>query len=117
MQKLFFPFLAVLLISCRNDHLPDPAPACDSSSVTYSATIRPLLQQKCFSCHSGAVLSGGVDLGYYNNVKYYADEGSLWSVTCRNGNYPPMPPDAGSRLDECQLGKLKKWIREGAPNN
>lgn len=99
--------------------MPEPSTtiACDSTLVTYSGTIRPLLQSKCYRCHSGATLSGGVDLGPYVNVKFYADEGSLFSVTSRDGNFPPMPPDANERLDDCQLAQLKKWIREGAANN
>ena len=120
MKKLILSFIAPLfLFSCRYDHVPEPSTitACDSTIVTYGATIRPLLQRKCYSCHSGAVLSGGVDLGPYANVKFYADEGSLQSVTSRDGNFPPMPPDANDKLDNCQLAQLKKWIREGAPDN
>lgn len=111
-------FFLLFISSCRYDHLPDPVKSsCDSTFVTYHGTVLPILQQHCYSCHSGAVLSGGVDLGVYANVKFYADEGSLWSVTCRDGNFPPMPPDVSARLDSCELGKLKKWIREGAQNN
>lgn len=113
-----FAFAPFFLNSCRYDHVPEPVSvSCDSAVATYNATIVPILQEKCYACHSGAVISGGVDLGVYNNVKFYSDEGSLWSVTSRDHNFPPMPPDAANKLDECQLAKVKKWINTGAPDN
>ncbi len=94
----------------------------DAEKITYEDHIKPLLENKCFSCHNpdkkkgdldltsfGAVMAGGgggavVDSG---NV----DGSRLWT-TCAKKEEPFMPPE-GSPLNAKELEILAKWVTGG----
>jgi hypothetical protein len=42
--------------------------------------------------------------------------GKLWGGVSWASGYKNMP-NGGSQLSPCELGKIKKWINQGAPNN
>jgi hypothetical protein len=90
--------------------------------ITYQDHIRPLLENKCFSCHNpdkkkgdldltsfGALMTGGgggavVDAGN-------ADSSRLWT-TCAKKEEPFMPPE-GAPLSTKDLDLLAAWIKGG----
>ncbi|MDP1591128.1 MAG: c-type cytochrome domain-containing protein, partial [Prosthecobacter sp.] len=90
--------------------------------ITYQDHIRPLLENKCFSCHNpdkkkgdldltsfGALMTGGgggaiVDAG---NV----DGSRIWS-TCAKKEEPFMPPE-GAPLSTKDLDLLAAWVKGG----
>jgi len=43
--------------------------AVDTANVTFSKTIKPLLETNCVGCHKIGSVSGGVLLDSYNHVK------------------------------------------------
>lgn len=87
---------------------------CDSSSVTYVSAILPIIQDNCQSCHNASNTSGGVLLTNYAEINAIAMDGRLLGTLTANG-YSQMPP--GGALDACSIGKVKKWINAGSPNN
>ena len=87
---------------------------CDSTSGSYSQTIVPILTAQCVSCHSGANLSGGVDLGSHSAVVNAVNSRGLLAAINRTGS-KPMPPAAA--LNDCELAQFQKWINDGMPNN
>jgi hypothetical protein len=89
---------------------------CDTSSVSFSADITPVLNDFCVSCHNASAPSGGVVLSTYNGVKSVADDGRLVGSVFHLPGFSPMPP-SGTRLDECKLNKIKAWGNAGAPAN
>jgi len=89
---------------------------CDTSSVTYSGTITPILQSKCVGCHNNTLQSGLVNLIGYANVKVYAQSGSLLGSIQHANGYFPMPK-GGTQLSECEIASVRTWIRNGAINN
>ena len=124
MKKLLFPFvvglmLASILTGCYYDNEEDlygTPGSCDTSNVTYSSTINPVLQQKCTSCHSGSSPSGGILLDTYENTKVYAANGKLYGSISHTSGFSPMP-SGQSKLDDCTLKHFEIWIRNGYPNN
>lgn len=88
---------------------------CDTSNVTFSVNVWPIIESTCKGCHTGSFPSGGVSLNNYNDVKSIADNGVLRSVLERNGPRKPMPPSGA--LEDCALSQIKIWIKDGAPNN
>jgi hypothetical protein len=91
--------------------------ACDASSpVTFSATIKPLLANKCTGCHGGASPLAGIDLTTYNGIKAKVIDGRLWGAVNHQPGYSPMPKN-GAKLSDCELGQLKNWIDAGSLNN
>jgi len=90
--------------------------ACDSTTVTYSVTIRNILNNKCQGCHSGAAPSGGVDLSNYNGVKAKVNDGRLWGAINHLPGFSAMPKN-GQKLSDCEVALFHKWINAGAQNN
>ncbi|HTX88659.1 MAG TPA: c-type cytochrome domain-containing protein [Bacteroidales bacterium] len=89
---------------------------CDTSNVTYSGTINPILQQSCVGCHSGTAPSGGIDLSTYNGVYAVATNGYLLSAVNWVPGFSPMPKN-GNKLPACELTQIRIWVNAGAPNN
>lgn len=89
--------------------------SCDTSNVTYSGTIQPMLEKYCTSCHSGAQPSGSIDLSSYPAVKVQADNGKLYGSVAQLSGYKPMPK--GSRLSNCDIAKMKIWVDASSPQN
>jgi hypothetical protein len=90
--------------------------ACDTTNVTYSASVLPLMTNKCRGCHSGNTPSGNLDFTSYQALQTVALDGRLMgSVTHANG-YVPMP-QGGSKLSACEIDMIRIWIDASAPNN
>lgn len=95
---------------------PLPAPSCDTTNVTYAATIAPLLLQNCGGCHGNGVALGGVALGTYTQLKAVVGKGRLLGAVDHAPGYSPMPK-GGAQLSECDRAKLRQWVQAGALNN
>jgi hypothetical protein len=93
-----------------------PPDTCDTVSVTYAATIAPIIVQNCFDCHQGAGSISGIPLDGYENLKAMVDAGRLVGALRRLNGFSPMPKDAAA-LPECDLVQIEKWVNEGAPDN
>jgi mono/diheme cytochrome c family protein len=117
---------AVLLLgSCTSQNgedllasgpLPAPVPSCDTTRVTYAATVVPLLLQNCGNCHANGAAFGGVNLGTYAQVRAVATSGRLLGSVNHAPGYSPMPRGA-AQLSVCDRAKLRLWVAAGAPNN
>jgi mono/diheme cytochrome c family protein len=90
--------------------------ACDTAAVTYSTSVAAVLSANCNICHGGSTPSAGIKLDVYSGVKQQADNGRLLGSITHNPNYSPMPKN-GTKLSDCNIAKIRKWIAAGAPNN
>lgn len=110
------------LTSCyyHNEEEISGIPQCsDTADITYSTGVQPILSTNCYSCHSNAVsasLGSGVKLENYADVVTRAQNGSLVGTITHSGNYPHMPK-GGSKLDDCTIQVIQKWVESGALNN
>ena len=95
---------------------PMDANFCDTSNVTYSANVLPIIQQECYTCHSGSSPSGNVRLDNYTYLTVYADNGKLMGTISHSPGYSPMP-QGGNKLSSCEIATIQKWINNGRPNN
>lgn len=110
--------VALLFSGCYYDVEEELYPSsgtCDTTAITYAATIAPIMNQYCVSCHSGSAPSGSIDLSSYANVKASADDGSLYGSMSHDPNWSEMPK-GGNKVDDCTLLKLQIWINNGTPN-
>ena len=94
---------------------PSTNTGCDSSNVTYSVTVRGILDNYCMGCHNAATASGGAVLVSYSDVNNYVVNGLLMGDIKQLSGFVPMPP--GAKLNDCDIAKLQKWVNDGAPNN
>lgn len=89
---------------------------CDTSAVTYSLSVKPIIDASCNSCHSTASAQGGIILDSHSALKGYADSGQLLGVIRHESGYSPMPK-GGSKLSDCNIVTIEKWVAAGSPNN
>jgi hypothetical protein len=89
---------------------------CDSSQFKYSFNVSVTLNTYCLGCHSGTTPSGSIDLSTYINVKNIALSGRLVGAVSHAPGYSAMPKNA-SKLSDCQITQIRKWVNAGAPNN
>jgi len=121
-QAAFIACILFLSSRCYYDSeeylFPKPAGDCDTTNVTFSLSVQPVLQTYCYSCHSNANSSfgGNIRLEAYADVKVRADDGSLAGSIQHLPPYLPMPQGA-SKLEPCKITLIKKWIEVGSPNN
>jgi len=98
------------------------APAQDADKLTYDDHIRPLLENKCFSCHNPDKKKGGLELTSYAGLMNGGSGGAvvdagnpqgsrLW--TCSAKKEEPFMPPEGAPLDAKDLTLLSKWIAGG----
>jgi hypothetical protein len=90
---------------------------CDTTNVTYSGYVRPLLNTYCVGCHSGNTPSGGILLNSHGQVQTVALNGRLVGAISWANGYTPMPQGATTKLSDCKISKIQAWINDGAPNN
>lgn len=119
MKKLLFPALIFgifFVTGCYYDNEEElyPQTTCDTTNVTFSGTVQPIIDQYCISCHSGAGPSGGLQLENYSQISSNANN-ILTRISLPADDPALMPP--GQKLDECTVLKIQKWIEEGTPNN
>lgn len=122
MKKKILPvfLLAIITSGCYYDieeQLYGLNTPCDTSNVTYSTTVVPILQNSgCFICHSGATASGGIRIDDYSSLKMQVSNGKLYGSISHSPGYSPMPQN-GNKMTSCDLNKIKTWIDAGSPNN
>ncbi len=107
------------MTSCYYDNeeelYPNPI-ECDTTIVTYSASITPIMSNNCNGCHSSSAPSGNVITDTYEGLKIIADDGSLWGAVNHESGYSPMPKDR-PKLNDCDLTKIGIWLDNGALND
>ena len=107
------------LQSCYYDSEEDLYPIiteCDTSNVTYSGTVSPIISDNCISCHGSTFPQGGVILDNYDDLKTHVDNGRFWGAINHEAGYSPMPQNL-PKLPQCELDKIKTWIDNGAIND
>jgi hypothetical protein len=115
-------FLLFMATSCYYDNEEYLYPGnggiigCDTTNVTYSGTVAPILATNCNNCHNPASPSGGVIVNNYSDLLVYVNNGRFWGSINHEQGYQPMPRNL-PKLSECNLTKIKKWIDDGALDN
>ena len=85
-------------------------------AISYGQKVAPMLQQYCYSCHSGSFPSGNIAMGTYSADKAIAQNGSLYGSINHAAGYSPMPQGA-PKISSCEIATVKKWIDSGMQNN
>lgn len=88
---------------------------CNTTGVTYSLSVKPIMENYCTGCHSSGNTSGNVDLSSYNGVKSAINQ-KLMSSIKHDGTASEMPEN-GSKLSDCNIAIIQAWIDAGALNN
>ncbi len=131
MNRIALVLAVFISVSCSKK-MPT-APVDDnppSGNVTYSATIQPMFNSRCVSCHSASVPQSGVNLSNYaatmasRGVLYNAlivnpgnaDQSGLYDKLLASPRFGSRMPQGGS-LSAQQIADVRAWINAGALNN
>ena len=119
----FFLLISVSLYSCYYDveeELYPVTPGCDTSNVTLSGKVRPIIVKSCYACHSEAKaisVGGGYNLESYAGLKSQVDNGKLIKAINHLPGASAMPKGSSSKIDACEIKVIEKWIEKGAKND
>jgi hypothetical protein len=109
-------FIAAMLQSCAYDKEELQTPCVVENTVSFRTKVNPVIQSNCFSCHNNGFKLGNVTLEGYDNVKKVAASGKLFNVINHTAGFAKMPKNS-SKLDDCTISTIKKWIDNGTPDN
>ena len=114
-------FALLLTSSCYYDNeenlFPTLSNECDTSSMSYSLDVQPLLSINCYDCHSNLnspALGNNINLEDLSNVRALADQ-ILSSINHESG-VSPMPKGS-YKLHKCDLLIFEAWISKGKLEN
>jgi hypothetical protein len=123
-KKIFWivvPLLAIILLpACIWDNLEELYPDnanCDTTSVSFSTDIIPILSNNCFSCHSNLnapSFGGGLSFEDHQDVAGNSDR--IIGAINHNEGFLAMPRD-GDKLNPCSINLVEAWVNSGAPDN
>lgn len=111
--------LVVLMQSCYYDNIEElypQAPACDTTNVTYSTDVWPVISENCTDCHNTGFPSGNVSLSNYDEIVAAVQNGSLLGTIKHEDGWSPMPK-GGGKLPDCDIQKIESWVNAGTPDN
>ena len=92
------------------------ASACDANVFTFSGAIKPMLDTKCVGCHSATSPGGNINLSTYAAVRTVALNGKLYGSIAHQPGFSAMPKN-GTKLSDCEITQVQRWIAAGALNN
>jgi hypothetical protein len=119
--SLFLILLSMAAASCYYDNLSELHPpgteTCDSTgTVTYNNQVSAIFESYCGTnggCHSSGIANGGVILESYQEA-FVVDDNDLIAAIEHTGSDPvKYMPQGGSKLSDCNIGIIKKWIATG----
>jgi mono/diheme cytochrome c family protein len=109
--------------------IPSAWGASDSSSADFfEKSIRPLLTENCYKCHSAESekIKGGLRLDTRDGIRQGGDTGpavvpgdpekSLLIKAVRYADENLQMPPKGKKLTPAQVAALEEWVKMGAPD-
>ena len=121
MKRIVTVMCLIALAGCYNDKEDQLYPkgatgGCDTTNVTFAATIQPILTQYCATanCHDASFQGGGYNMTSYQGAMLAAPR-MIGALTWQSG-YSAMPKGM-NKLGDCEISKITKWVNMGAPNN
>lgn len=87
--------------------------ACDTTSVTFTAQVWPMMESYCTGCHSASAPGGGIVIAGYEDMVALAENGSLMGSIRWESGYAKMPTN--QQFSDCQINQLQIWIDNDFP--
>jgi len=110
---LFFIVASIIsLFSCTKDKTPYLADPNCVDTVSFSASVLPILQQNCFSCHGAGNTTGFI----FSNHANISSQSNAIIGAMQNQGFQLMPK-GGPQLPDSTIQTIKCWIAQGKLNN
>lgn len=124
----YAPGFVQTIMGQRADTVGTRAFANPDSILVYTDLIRPVLEQKCFSCHGESKTQGGLNLATFTALQEGGEHGEVIEaglalnselvrrVTINPGSAKYMPPK-GTPMTFTEISLLSWWIDQGADSS
>ena len=127
-QPPIFLFFLALIVAAVGSAAPLDAAASPSEMVVFNRDIRPILSDKCFSCHGPDESKRFSALRLDTREGAFADLGGRFAVvrgkpekselirriTHQDEARRMPPPYGGKKLSASEIALLERWVRQGA---
>ena len=101
-------FISLLVVSCKKDNS-----TCDDAAVTYNGQIKTIFSGCTASgCHNSGSVSGS--LANYTDSKSFPLMSRMLGALRGTAGFSAMPQE-GTKLSDCDISKVEKWINSGFP--
>lgn len=123
---ILFILSALGCAAVRADEAPQSVPPItDQQRDFFEQEVRPILVGKCYECHAGREVSGGLLLDSKNGLRKGGDSGSaivvgdpdasllIEAVRYQNPDLQMPPKNA---LSAAEIASLERWVAMGAPD-
>lgn len=109
-----FAIGTVLVSSCSNDSSDDLSGIDGLDEVTYTNTVKSIIDNNCISCHAATPINGApMSLTTYENVKQAVLERGLLDRISRAQGAQGMMPSGGTRLPQAVIDQVFAWSTQG----
>ncbi|RKS02200.1 hypothetical protein [Flavobacterium sp. 102] len=110
-----FLFLGTVLVSsCSNDSSADLSGIDELDEVTYTNTVKSIIDNNCIMCHAATPVNGApMSLTTYENVKQAVLNRGLLNRISREQGSPGMMPNGGTRLPQVVIDQVSTWANQG----
>ncbi|NNT71802.1 hypothetical protein HKT18_06185 [Flavobacterium sp. IMCC34852] len=104
----------VLVSSCTNDSSDDLSGTDGLDEVTYTNTVKSIIDNNCIACHADTPVAGApMSLTTYENVKEAVLERGLLDRISRPQGAQGMMPNGGTRLPQAVIDQVFAWSAQG----
>ncbi|MFN3754277.1 c-type cytochrome [Flavobacterium sp.] len=104
----------ILVSSCTNDSSADLSGIDELDEVTYTNTVKSIIDNNCISCHATTPINGApMSLTTYENVKDAVLTRGLLDRISRAQGEPGMMPSGGTRLPQAVIDQVIAWDSQG----
>ncbi|MBK8981159.1 MAG: c-type cytochrome [Ignavibacteria bacterium] len=97
----------------QNNSCEISASDCMSENMSFESDIRPIIDENCVGCHSGAKPKMGYDFSNSEKFREVALTGDVYLAITHSEGVTAMPFE-GDKLSDCDIKKIKSWIDDGA---
>ena len=115
--RYFLIIIPIIAIGCYYDNeetlYPGSEGDCDTTQVTFTLDIQPILSNYCYACHSNQNApdnGNNIRLENYTDVKSMS--GSIIEAINHNPPFTPMPFGEG-KLNDCLINQFEAWVNQG----
>lgn len=113
---LIVPFILGLFLvtSCTNDSSNDLIEIDENVDITYTNTVKSIIDNNCITCHSAVPQFGApMPLVTYEQVKDAVLNRGLLDRISRDQGASGMMPLGGTRLPQVVINQVFEWSAQG----
>lgn len=117
MKSQIFPIISIsflLFVSCINDSESDLIDQNIPNSMTYTNSIKSIMDDNCIACHGTAPINGAsISLTTFQNVKDAILYMGLIERISKAQDASGMMPSGGTRLPQSTINQVAEWKNTG----